>query len=377
MSALRRSRPTPLDRLLGSRFVAALASPRHVDDYLQLVDPAWSVRECRARVVEVRSEADDVVTLVLAPNGRFAGHRAGQWLSLTAEVHGVRTTRCFSIASAPSEGGNIALTLRVRPDGALSRWVGHEAAPGDVVILGEPQGDFVLPEPTPERLLLVSGGTGITPCASILRDVIARSPRTAVTFVHFARSYAAVPFLEELRALAAEHPQLRLVLSLTREAPAAGDFSGHLDDTMLATIAADVMQDPTSHVYVCGPDGLVEAMRSRAGTHAETGRLHVERFTAPTKTSVDVVDDTSPRRLVFRASGRIASGDARRSLLVQAEEAGLSPEHGCRMGICHSCRCGKSAGVVRDLVSGELLDDSVTEIRLCVSAPVTDVTLDL
>lgn len=375
MSTPRSTRLGPLDRMLDSRLIAALTSPRHVDAYLELVDPTWSLRECRARVVEVRPAARDVVTVVLAPNALFPGHRAGQWVSLTATVGGVRRSRCFSIASAPSDDGRIELTLRVRPDGAVSRWVGHEASPGDVVVLGEPQGDFVLPEPAPDRVLLVSGGTGITPCASILRDVIARSLPVEVTLLHFARDYEDIPFLEELRALAATHPNVELALSLTRGAPRDGDLAGHLDDAMLASVAPHAAE---GHVYVCGPSALVDAMQARFGSLATEGRFHVERFTAKVRTiDVDTADADAPRRLAFRKSGVLAPGDGRRSLLVQAEAAGLSPEHGCRMGICHSCRCGKSAGVVRDMVSGELLDETVTEIRLCVSTPVTDVTLDL
>lgn len=375
MSTPRTARLGPLDRMLDSRLIAALTSPRHVDAYLELVDPLWSLRECRARVVEVRPAARDLVTVVLAPNSLFPGHRAGQWVTLTATVGGVRRSRCFSIASAPSDDGRIELTLRVRPDGAVSRWVGSDAKTGDIVVLGEPSGDFVLPEPAPERVLLVSGGTGITPCTSILRDVIARSLPIEVTFLHFARSYEDVPFLDELRALAAAHANVKLALSVTREAPREGDLHGHLDDAMLAAVAPSAA---SGHVYVCGPTALVEAMQTRFAPLAEDGRFHVEHFTAPVR-ALDAAsaDADTPRRVAFRKSGVLAPGDGRRSLLVQAEAAGLSPEHGCRMGICHSCRCGKSAGVVRDMVSGELLDETVTEIRLCVSTPVTDVTLDL
>ena len=85
-----------------------------------------------------------------------------------------------------------------------------------------------------------------------------------------------------------------------------------------------------------------------------------------------------PRRgeLSFARSGeRIANSG--RSLLEQAEEAGLSPEFGCRMGICHTCTCRKTAGTVRNLVTGEVSSAEDEEIQICVSAPVGDVVLDL
>ncbi len=64
-------------------------------------------------------------------------------------------------------------------------------------------------------------------------------------------------------------------------------------------------------------------------------------------------------------------------LLEQAEDAGLDPEHGCRMGICNTCSCRKVSGTVRNLLTGELSSQNDEEIRICVSVPVGDVVLDL
>lgn len=374
MSAPHRATLGPLDRLLDSRLIAALTSPRHVDAYLELVDPLWSLRECRARIVGVRRETPDMVTLELAPNSRFPGYSAGEWVTLTASVNGSRVTRCFSLASAPSGGGSLELSIRVRPDGALTHWVGNGAKVDDIVLLGMPEGEFVLPSDLPERLTLISGGSGITPCMSILREVIARSLTTQVTFVHFARTYEDVPFLQELRAIAAKASHVKLVLVMTRCEPEGSDLSGHATPALLGSLDAASAE---GHVYVCGPMGLVDAVSDHFAPLVADGRLHVERFTAPVRAQLPLSTDNSPRRIAFLKSGVIASGDGSLPLLMEAEAAGLSPTHGCRMGICQSCRCTKTAGVVRDVITGELLDESVTDIRICISTPVTDVTLDL
>ena len=70
------------------------------------------------------------------------------------------------------------------------------------------------------------------------------------------------------------------------------------------------------------------------------------------------------------------------TLLEQAESAGLSPAHGCRMGICHTCTRSLTCGTVRDAVTGEVTSGqqsaaSGVEIRVCVSVPVGDVEIDL
>jgi ferredoxin len=65
------------------------------------------------------------------------------------------------------------------------------------------------------------------------------------------------------------------------------------------------------------------------------------------------------------------------TLLAQAEAAGLKPEAGCRMGICHSCTCRKTSGKVRDTRTGEIGDGGEQDIQICISVPVGTVTLDL
>jgi ferredoxin len=78
----------------------------------------------------------------------------------------------------------------------------------------------------------------------------------------------------------------------------------------------------------------------------------------------------------FVASGR-ETANSGMPLLEQAEDAGLAPEHGCRMGICNTCSCRKTAGTVRNVTTGELSTAGEEQIRICVSVPVGDVALDL
>ncbi|MCA9675447.1 MAG: hypothetical protein KC464_10465, partial [Myxococcales bacterium] len=177
------------------------------------VDPTWSPREVRARVVEIIDETPDTRTFVLQPNHHWRGHRAGQHTTIEVEIDGVRVRRCYSISSAPSPARRLAITVKRVPDGRVSSWLHDELCPGDVVGLGAAAGDFVLPEPRPAGgLLLLSGGSGITPVMSMLRDLDARGAVDDVVFVHHARSRDHVIFGAELEAIAARRPGLRLLI---------------------------------------------------------------------------------------------------------------------------------------------------------------------
>jgi ferredoxin len=82
------------------------------------------------------------------------------------------------------------------------------------------------------------------------------------------------------------------------------------------------------------------------------------------------------------AAGKVRFGDTvventGATLLEQAEAAGLSPEFGCRMGICFTCTKVKTAGCTRDVRTGELHSEPDTEVQLCISAPIGDVAIEL
>ena len=112
------------------------------------------------------------------------------------------------------------------------------------------------------------------------------------------------------------------------------------------------------------------AVREHYAAKGIADLLHTEEFTPP---SVDVDPD---------ANGTVSFGgtsveNSGATLLEQAESAGLSPEHGCRMGICFSCTKVKTSGCTRNVLTGDLHTDPDQEIQLCISVPVGDVAIDL
>jgi ferredoxin-NADP reductase len=357
-------RPSMWKRFLGSRLAAALAYPRGADSYAELAEPLWSSREVRARVVAVRPETADTTTLVMQPNDGWRRHLAGQYVALTVELGGIRRTRVFSLSSAPSRGdGLLEVTFKARPGGAVTPRLLKEAQVGMIVTLSQAQGSFVLPEPLPERVLLISGGSGITPVMAMLRELQATGFRGEVVFLHYARSQADVIFGDELRALA-EGAALRVILETEAEAPVRPELT-------TASLAALVPDYEAWETWVCGPEPLLDAARRAFEGRGAAGRLHTERFSLGS-----AAGGAGEGSVSFRRSGREAKGQGK-ALLVLAEQAGLRPASGCRMGICHTCTCRKVAGVTRDLRTGALSTEDDVDIRICVSEPVGPVTLDL
>jgi hypothetical protein len=64
----------------------ALSTPLLPDDYLEMVNPLWSTRELRGRVVEVRHETASAATILIKPGHRWSGHRPGQFIRIGVDA---------------------------------------------------------------------------------------------------------------------------------------------------------------------------------------------------------------------------------------------------------------------------------------------------
>ncbi|WP_102142867.1 ferredoxin reductase [Mycobacterium hubeiense] len=348
------------DRVLGSPLVNLLTGPHGVDRYTELVEPTWTLGDARAKVVAVRRQTPRSVTLTLEPNRAFAGFKAGQHINLCVEINGRRRTRCYSPASA--EGSRyVELTIGRHDGGLVSNYLCDHAYPGMVLGLDSVGGDFVMPDVRPRRILFVSGGSGITPVMSMLRTLQVEGFDGEAAFIHYARRAEEACYRDELDAM----PGVRVLHGYTRTTDAA-DLDGHFGPEHLAAALADWRAEPDA-VYVCGPPALVDAVREHC-PNAQWESFVPPTFTAPAETSGGTVS--------FTASGVEVTDDGQ-PLLLQAEAAGLTPESGCRMGICHSCTRFKTRGAVRNLITGAVSGADAEDIQICITAPVGDVDIDL
>jgi stearoyl-CoA 9-desaturase NADPH oxidoreductase len=381
-------------RLLHSGLLEALAYPHGVDRYLELVAPLL-VHEARAEVTALRAQTQRSVTLTLRPNGSWQGMRAGQFVNVSVEVGGVRQTRPYSPAgSEHAADGTLELTVSTHPEGRVSGYLRERARVGMIVGLSAAQGEFVLPAQRPQRVLLISGGSGVTPVMAMLRTLCDEGYGGEVGFLNYARSPELALYGAELDELAQRQQGLRVARGFTRSgagAPLGSMGAGAPPGSMGASAPGDGLsltgRFGREHVravmphyrdaatFVCGPPALIEAVRS---VWAQDGLPQpvVETFT-PGTLSFEREDAAGVTGTVsFAASAREAANSGL-VLLEQAEDAGLAPEHGCRMGICNTCSCRKRSGRVRNLISGEISSARDEQIRICVSVPLGDVELDL
>jgi stearoyl-CoA 9-desaturase NADPH oxidoreductase len=332
------------------RPLTQLVPAEAIDFWLQHVDPLASVERVRARVLAVNDEIADVRTFTLQPNANWKGFRAGQHVIVSMEIDGRRLSRPFSLAGAENDPC-LRLTIGRRPGGRVTGWMHDHLRPGAIVELGAARGAFVLPDDRHLPVLLIAGGTGVTPCLAMLRTLAARREPRDLTLLYYARDARHMVANAELDTLVERIPGAVAHRLFTSQV-------GHFTPEQLARHCPDFRARRT---LVCGPTSLMLSIEQEWPRIGLADRLQREWFGLPHT----VPPTGEPATVSCTTSGRTLTLPGARSLLEELEAAGLRPRHGCRAGICHECTCLKTAGTVVDLRTGARCGEAPESIQLC------------
>ena len=336
------------------------------------------------RVLAVTPDADDAAIVSFDVPPALAGtfrFEPGQSLTLRAQVDGEELRRSYSICAAPGEG--LRVGVRRVPGGAFSGWLHRELKAGDRLDVMEPQGRFgAALARRPRHLLLIAGGSGITPILSLLKAALAGDAASRCTLLYGNRSAASTMFKEEIEDLKNRHlTRLAVFPVFSRETVDAPLAAGRIDAAKIAAVLR--LAGPVDEAFVCGPHAMndeVEAALLAAGLGAE--HVHVERFGVPPSAAdaalhAPQAGDASRARVVVVRDGvtrELSFQPGDESLLAAATRAGLDLPYSCRSGVCATCRAKVLEGQVRmdrnfalepsDLAAGFVLT--------CQAHPLTD-----
>lgn len=304
-----------------------------------------------ARVVEESADARSLVFEVPEAFSERFRYQPGQFLTLRVPFEGGWLPRCYSLSSTPLLDEPLRVTVKRVRDGRASNWLCDALQEGQTLQVLPPAGVFV-PRDLSADLLLFGGGSGITPVMSILRSALLAG-QGRILLVYANRDQQSVIFRDELRLLAAVHPQrLQVVhwLDALQGIPLAGQ---------LAELARPFID---AQAFICGPgpfmDTAVEGLKQLGMPPA---RVHVERFVslpgegdAPTQVASDAA---VAAQLAVRLDGQEhqLACDSGETLLDAMHRAGLNPPSACRVGGCASCMCTLESGDV-ELLHNDALD---------------------
>jgi propane monooxygenase reductase subunit len=209
---------------------------------------------------------------------------AGQYVELTVSSAGV--TRSYSMASTQATPDKLQFVIRKYPEGAFSSLVDTTLQPGTRLKVKGPFGNCFRREERPGPMVLIGGGSGMSPLWSILHDHIASGEQRPIRFFYGARTRKDLFFQEEFAAIAARLDDFEFIPVLS-QATAADAWSGETGFVHEAVERILRRQRLPGEIdaYTCGPPPMIDAVLpvlQRLGVELE--HTHVDRFTQASST---------------------------------------------------------------------------------------------
>jgi len=206
---------------------------------------------------------------------------AGQYVDLTLPGKGI--TRAFSMSSPPSRPNRLSFIIKKYPNGAFSSHLDGALKSGDKLVAKGPYGTCFRREGRPGPMVLVGGGSGMSPLWSILTDHLESGEQRPIRFFYGARTKSDLYYLDEIAEMAAKTKDLKFIPALSAAAP-GDDWSGErgfIHEVVAKHLREEALTGEID-AYACGPPVMIDAVLpvlQMAGV--EPMNIHFDKFTQP------------------------------------------------------------------------------------------------
>jgi ferredoxin-NADP reductase len=326
----------------------------------------------------IQPQTHDSKTLrfIVPQNMRWLA-RAGQFLTFEWMIDGKRVDRSYSICSSPTQTGYVEITPKRMPNGCVSIFLNDHVHPGLVVTARGPYGQFCFDAEKHKRIVLIAGGSGMTPMMSMLRYIDDLCLPVEVTFIYCVRTQDDVFFKAELAELQARLKKFRYILVLSQPGSDWKGPSGHLNREL---IEGNVENIATATFFLCGPPPFMENTRKILESLAvDPANVKQESFGSARQVMQTDSLESRAFQIAFVRSNKTCRNSQSRTILETAEMNGVNVPYGCRQGQCGTCVTRLLAGEVQM----EREDGLGTELKAqgyilpCVSRARSDIELDV
>ena len=351
--------------------------PHPLGQVLTSINQRWTL-DSVATITAIEPLTPRSVRITMRTNRAWPGHIAGQYVPVGIEIDGRRQHRTYSLTTPSSEPGTTEIAIAVQrvADGLVSNHLNGTATVGSLVHLGAPLGEFVLTADIITPLLLVGAGSGLTPIRGLIAELEATRRSTGaapeVTVLAIAPTAEERLFAAEFTAAADRNPWLTVRFIDTQTPGAATSSTVRFGADMLSEYCTDWEQRRT---YVCGPESILDAATELFVDYGIAEHLVVERFT---RTLPPRSGTAAGPSVTVSLAGAVATLDLPTDapILDGIEAAGQIAPVGCRNGICHTCSVEILDGCAKNLRDGRITEAG-SHVQICISAPLTDLTLAL
>jgi ferredoxin-NADP reductase len=328
-------------------------------------------------LVRIELQTHDAKTLrFLLPSHQAITPRPGQFLTFDWMIDGKPVKRSYTICSSPTQRNFVEITPKRMETGYVSKFLNDHAAVGLTVKARGPYGRFHFDENKHKRIVLIAGGSGITPMVAMLRFIDDLCLNIKVTLIYCVRTERDVIFENEITAIQRRVGGFRHVIVLSQPDSEWQGWKGRL---RLEILERDVEKPHESTFFLCGPPAVMELGRSLLKEMGvEPSRVLQESFGGGVSAEQQTTVNTGSLELKLSRSALAFNISSDETVLEGAEKNGVLMPSGCRQGNCGTCATKLVSGNVQ-MEAADALNDELRSkgfILPCVSRPLSDITLD-
>ncbi|MEI6897180.1 MAG: hybrid-cluster NAD(P)-dependent oxidoreductase [Psychromonas sp.] len=303
-------------------------------------------------------------------------YKAGQFLTFEVDVAGELEYRAYSLSSTPSKPESVSVTIKRVEGGKVSNYLLDHLQAGIALPAMAPTGDFTLDNNNVTTdILLMSAGSGITPCMSMARWLLDTGMNVSIHFIYSACSEADIIMGKTLNELNQQHDNFRLSFIL-EETESNKFISGRLSNDNFAQLVGDVSGKT---IFTCGPAPYMQAVESAAKQHGfDMDFFHKESFVTAGVSTEEQADNALSYQLVVPQHAKNMTINTDQTLLNALEGAGLPIIAACRVGVCGACKC-KVTGQVESSSTATLTPEQIEQgyVLSCSTKASSDLVVEL
>ncbi len=344
-------------------------------------------RYLQMTVKEIVKVTNDAVNVIFEKPEEVFNYLPGQFITLIFTIEGKKVRRAYSLCTTPGVDEFPAVTVKKVPGGLASNFINDQLRVGEEVEVMEPMGMFTTEYmvENERHLILIGGGSGITPLYSIIKATLAREPKSIVSLVYANRNEDSIIFREELEKLERDQKgRFKLVHTLDKPTGDWTGYTGLLNNEKLKGIFTELPKHEASKTeyFTCGPQPLMDLVFDTLNElEIPLEYRYRESFVAG-KTSPDSIisdgDDSAEKERSVKVT---IDGDnyefnvpAGKSILDAGLEADIDMPYSCQSGLCTACRGKCTSGKVSVEDADGLSQQELSEgyVLTCIGRPLTD-----
>ena len=358
-----------------------------------------SAEKQKIKVNEVVQETSDAITIYFDGAEFPYQYESGQYLTIVTEINGEEVRRPYSLCTAQGVDSNPGVTVKRVNGGKMSNYLNDNCKGGMELELMDTMGNFKhIPKTSSAPIVLIGGGSGVTPLMSILKKSLKEEPEKKVYFVYANSNKQTSIFYKELSTLNEQNDNLKLEFYMSDEnkvepekpkglkklfskKPKIDPDAHRLNGARLTEILKFYNIGSAADVYVCGPEGLMKVAEETVDVNFSSWNFNQEKFFSTKEADYESAASEGKHQVVIKINGEEHQIDvgAVKSILFEGLEKGVDLPFSCQSGLCTACMGKCTTGTVTMTENSGLTDEEVAEgyILTCTGHPKSDVVIEI